>query len=98
MRWFILLALASSAMAADNQLTAAEKAAGWRLLFDGKSFAGWQDPTRETPPSDSFVIEAGCLKSQSHPKVREDLFSAETFGDFELRFDWKIAPAGNSGV
>ena len=39
-----LTVLAASAHAADrpNTLTAAEKAAGWKLLFDGKSTAGWR--------------------------------------------------------
>jgi len=37
---------AGGVRAADNQLTAREKAAGWQLLFDGKSFAGWEDPAR----------------------------------------------------
>ena len=29
----------------DNSLTQAEKDAGWRLLFDGKSTAGWRTPS-----------------------------------------------------
>jgi len=85
-------------MAADNQLTPEEKAAGWRLLFDGHSFAGWQDPTVRNPPGDSFVIEDGCLKAVPHPKIVEDLFTRETFRDFELEIDWKISPRGNSGI
>jgi hypothetical protein len=63
----------------------------WHSLFDGKTFANWQ-------PADSFVIEDGCLKSVAHPRITEDLFSKETYGDFELEFDWKISPKGNSGV
>ncbi|HTS24599.1 MAG TPA: DUF1080 domain-containing protein [Bryobacteraceae bacterium] len=84
--------------AADNQLTKTEKAAGWKLLFDGKTYAGWEDPTRKSPPGDSFTIEGGCLKSTSHPRIVEDLFTKDTFEDFELELDWKISPAGNSGV
>ncbi|HLK66229.1 MAG TPA: DUF1080 domain-containing protein [Bryobacteraceae bacterium] len=84
--------------AADNQLTSAEKSAGWKLLFDGKSFAGWEDPTKKSPPGDSFVIENGCLKSTSHPKIVEDLFTTDTWGDFELELDWRISPGGNSGL
>ena len=38
---------AGGVRAADNQLTAREKAAGWQLMFDGKSFAGWEDPAEE---------------------------------------------------
>jgi hypothetical protein len=92
------LALAACAVTADNQLTAEEKAAGWKLLFDGKTFKNWEDPSKRTPPGDSFVIEDGCLKSVRHPQIVEDLFTADTYRDFELVFDWKIAPAGNSGV
>jgi len=84
--------------AADNQLTTAEKNAGWRLLFDGQSFAGWEDPTKKSPPGDSFVIESGCLKATSHPRMNEDLFTEATFRDFEMQWDWRISPAGNSGV
>src|ERR1035441_9343713 len=87
-----------TAAAADNQLTAEEKAAGWRLFFDGKSYAGWEDPAKKSPPGDGFAIEDGCIKSLSHPKIEEDLFTLETFQNFEMEFDWKISPGGNSGV
>jgi hypothetical protein len=75
---FAILA-ATGAAAADNQLTAREKAAGWQLLFDGRSFAGWEDPNRKS-------------------RFTEDLFTTAAYRDFELEFDWKIAPAGNSGI
>jgi Domain of Unknown Function (DUF1080) len=93
----VLIAAGAGAQA-DNQLTAAEKAAGWQLLFDGKTFNGWVDPAKQSPPGDSFVIEDGCLKSVAHAKIEEDLFSRDTFRDFELDFDWKISPRGNSGL
>ena len=92
------LAFSQVAWTADNQLTSEEKSAGWRLLFDGRTYAGWQDPAKRTPPGDSFVIENGCLKAVPHAKILEDLFTSDTFGDFELQFDWKISKAGNSGV
>lgn len=88
----------ATGIAADNELTAAEKAAGWRLLFDGKSYDNWVDLSKKSPPGDSFVIEDGCLKAVAHPKITEDLFTQDTFADFELAFDWKISSAGNSGV
>jgi len=83
---------------ADNQLTAKEKAAGWRLLFDGKSYKNWEDPTKKSPPSNAFTIEDGCIKSLPHASIDEDLFTKEKFTDFELEFDWKISPGGNSGI
>jgi hypothetical protein len=91
-------AMVAACAAADNQITAAEKSSGWRLLFDGTSFAGWEDPARKSPPGDSFVIENGCLKAVAHPRITEDLFTSAPFRDFELEFDWKIAPGGNSGI
>src|SRR4051812_9407137 len=90
-------AAALAAPAADNQLTAEEKAAGWRLLFDGKSYANWEDPTKKSPPSNAFTIEDGCIKSMPHANIDEDLFTKQRFRDFELEFDWKISPGGNSG-
>ncbi len=93
-----LFALAACASAADNTLTARERAEGWQLLFDGTTFNGWEDPAKKSPPGDSFVIEAGCLKSAAHPRIDEDLFTSQTYADFEMVFDWKISPAGNSGV
>jgi hypothetical protein len=81
-----------------NQLTPQEKSAGWILLFDGKSMKGWVDPRQKTPPGDAWTIEDGCLKTNRKPRITEDLFTVETFRDFELAFDWRISPAGNSGV
>jgi hypothetical protein len=99
MRFSYLLLFAALAFSADpNTLTSQEKSAGWKLLFDGKSFAGWNDPARKVPPGDSWLIEDGCLKSRHRPKVREDLFTTESFDDFELTFEWKISPGGNSGL
>jgi hypothetical protein len=90
--------LAIALALAMNVLTAEEKAAGWQLLFDGKSFAGWEDPKRKDPPGDSWTIEEGCLKARSRPQRRDDLLTLDTFDDFELRFEWRISPRGNSGV
>lgn len=87
-----LLCTAAAAAADLNILSKEEKAAGFRLLFDGKSFRGWRDGGK------SWAIEEGCLKSLAKPVLREDLFTQASFGDFELKFDWKISPGGNSGL
>ncbi len=85
-------------LAAPNTITPAELAAGWTLLFDGRTLDGWEDPAKETPPGNSWTVEDGCIKAVSNPRLREDLFTNDTFGNFELSFEWKIAPRGNSGV
>ncbi len=98
--WISITALMVSVAAngATNALTPEEKSAGWILLFDGKSMKGWVDPRQKTPPGDGWTIDDGCLKATSKPRYREDLFTQQTFRDFDLVFDWRISPAGNSGV
>lgn len=83
----------------DNQLTAKEKADGWKLLFNGKSLDGWR--TYQHKPSTSWVVENGVLVSKSdHSENAKhaDLITNDQFGDFELQIDWKIPPKANSGI
>ena len=81
-----------------NVLSPDEKAQGWVLLFDGHSFDHWQNPQRLNPPGDAWTIEDGCLKATAHPRITEELISDHTYRDFELHWEWRISPAGNSGV
>ena len=48
-----------AAAAADNTLSAAEKAAGWRLLFDGSTTKGWRNAHADTFPSKGWVVKDG---------------------------------------
>jgi hypothetical protein len=93
-----IVLLAAALFAQDNRLTSAEQSAGWRLLFNGKDMSGWVDPRSENPPGDAWSIEDGCLKGHADPRITEDLFTQDTFGDFELAFEWRISRGGNSGV
>src|SRR5689334_23299351 len=86
------------ACAADNTLTAEEKRAGFRLLFDGRSFQHWQDPAKKNAPGDAWEIVDGTLKTRLKPRISEDLLSDREYGDFELRFDWKVSEKGNTGL
>ena len=85
----------AKAWAADNRLTAAEKTAGWTLLFDGKSTAGWRG--FKTPAPDAgWTAKDGILSPD--PKTSKDIMTKAEFGNFELAFEWRISPKGNSGV
>jgi hypothetical protein len=82
---------------ADNELSPQEKAAGWKLLFDGRTTKGWHSFKKTTFPSQGWVVEQGCLKHLDKGGGG-DLLSDETFEEFELTWEWKIAPKANSGV
>ncbi|HEY2356561.1 MAG TPA: DUF1080 domain-containing protein [Phenylobacterium sp.] len=78
-----------------NTLTRAEKAAGWKLLFDGKTTNGWRGFKTPEPDAGWRVVD-GALGPD--PKTSKDLVTKQQFENFELTFDWKISPKGNSGV
>ena len=79
---------------APNTLTAAEQADGWRLLFDGRTTTGWRGYRSQTMPA-GWKAQDGTLRKEA---VTGDIMTVEQYGDFDLRFDWMIAPAGNAGV
>ena len=87
---------ASAAFAqAPNTLTPAEKAGGWKLLFDGKTTAGWKGFKTDAPDA-GWTVKDGVLSPTKG--VSHDIVTKESFENFELVFDWKISPLGNSGV
>lgn len=95
----LVLLLGAISSAADvNRLTDAERRAGWRLLFDGKTTAGWEEITGKPFPSNCWTIEDGSLKALARTDGFQDIRTRETFRSFDLEFDWKILKNGNSGV
>ena len=95
--WAVLFS-AGLCLAAENQLSPEERKDGFVLLFDGTSMAGWVDPREQTPAGTAWTLEDGALKATARPRITEDLFTKRTFRDFELRWDWRISPKGNSGL
>ncbi len=96
----LLPALVSSelgAAAAPNTLTAAEKKAGWRLLFDGHSFAGWRELKKPGPPTQGWVIRDGALVCVAGGKGG-NLITGETFDNFEFSWEWAMPAKANNGV
>ena len=95
----LMLGLSCNALAAEatvpNTLTPAEKEAGWKLLFDGKTTEGWRAFQKETFPTNGWIVTDGCLKRVARVS---DIVTKETFLDFEFAWEWKIARKGNSGV
>lgn len=94
-----LVAVVGSAFAADaklNTLTAAEKSAGWQLLFDGKSLDHWK--ASENPGV--FTVQDGILVvfgKRSHLFYQGPIANHD-FKNFELTLDIKTYAKANSGV
>jgi hypothetical protein len=77
-----------------NTLSAEEKAAGFRLLFDGRSSNGWRGYRQKTLPDNWQVMIGALIRVATGP----DIVSADEFANFELRLQWKIEKGGNSGI
>lgn len=95
----MLLAGCASTQPTDpkpNTLTAAEKAEGWRLLFDGKSFDGWHN-FKQDGVRPGWQIATNCLVCVD-PHNAGDIVTTDKFGWFELQLDYNISEAGNSGI
>ena len=97
-----------AATAAPNQLTNAERAAGWALLFDGTSLRGWRGLGASGVPAAHWVVDNGAIvkisggkvpvQADGQPLAGGDLMSEGTYRDFELSWEWKVTPGANSGI
>ncbi len=74
-------------------LSAEERAAGFRPLFDGASLFGWR--LYHGSGTGGWQVADGTIQRGTGGG---DLVTTETFGNFDLALDWKVAPGGNSGV
>jgi hypothetical protein len=90
----LLMATGITAQQPMNTLTEAERAAGWTLLFDGRSLDGWRGYNMPSLPG-SWAAQDGTL---ARVGGGGDLITAAQYDDFELAFEWRVETGGNSGV
>jgi hypothetical protein len=81
--------------AVDATLAADEQTAGFKLLFNGKNTEGWHPYKGTSDTSFKWTINEGILQTKGG---HVDMVSDSAFENFELRFDWKVGRAGNSGI
>jgi hypothetical protein len=84
-----------------NVLSAAEKTAGWKLLFDGTGKNGWHGYNQQDTAA--WIVEDCALKtvgteSNYGSDRRADLVTDAQFTNFELSLEWKASKGGNSGI
>lgn len=85
-----------------NTLSETEKAEGWRLLFDGKTSAGWRGAGKELFPEAGWQIANGEItlvkKRDPEKKGGGDILTEEEFSAFELSFEFKLTEGANGGI
>jgi hypothetical protein len=88
---------------AFNILSDQEKSGGWELLFDGNTLTGWKRFNRDTigplwTVQDGVIVCNGEGLGEGSGAHGGSLITTRQFGNFDLTFDWKVSPGGNSGV
>jgi len=90
----VLLAIAAGAA------VAAQPGVG-RALFDGRTTTGWRGFKLSAFPDHGWTVGDGWI---THLKTGEnghgggDIITVDAFDNFDLSFEWKVAPGANSGV
>jgi hypothetical protein len=71
-------------------------------LFDGTSLNGWRGYKKADATGSRWTVQDGMLTLPANDgkdtRGARDIISVETFDLFDLSWEWKIAPGGNSGL
>jgi cytochrome c len=85
----------ASTTASENTLSSKEQKAGWKLLFDGKTTAGWRNYKKESVGSGWTVVNGILTRSGDDAG---DIITVDKYRNFELALEWRISEGGNSGI
>ena len=85
-----------------NKLTDKELADGWKMLWDGKTTAGWRGAKLDKFPEQGWEINDGMLSvitsGDDQSTEGGDIVTTELYGNFEFKVDFKITEGANSGI
>ena len=98
---FFILALAGAVLSCEqkpNTLTSKEKADGWELLFDGQTLNGWRD-FNGTSLTGPWEVQDGTIWTDGEGDDGNGyIVTDREFANLHLKWEWKIARGGNSGL
>ncbi len=90
------------AIRTNNQLTYQESQRGWEMLWDGKTSNGWRGARLDGFPDEGWSMENEELNvlasGGGESEAGGDIVTTETYGDFELKVDFKLSEGANSGI
>jgi hypothetical protein len=91
---FLVAVLALAPLAAQND--------GFKPLFDGKTLNGWRGYKKADTKETRWRVENGLVTipgtGEGDTKGQRDLITDATYDQFDLKWEWKVAEGGNSGV
>jgi len=78
-----------------NLLNDQENSNGFKLLFNGKDLTGWTD--KDGNEHKGYIVKDGTIVVE--PKLGGgNLYTADEYGDFIMRFEFKLTPGANNGL
>lgn len=84
--------------AAPNTLPKKEHKAGWKLLFDGKSFKNWHGYNMKGIP-DCWIVKDGAMQMTTEGGGEsQDIITDKIYKDFALSLEFKLTKGANSGI
>jgi len=85
-----------------NTLTDAERAEGWRLLWDGRTTWGWRSAKGQEFPKEGWGIKDGVLSvvetGGAESRAGGDIVTEATYAAFDLKAEFRLTPGANSGI
>ncbi|RPH79544.1 MAG: DUF1080 domain-containing protein, partial [Candidatus Rokuibacteriota bacterium] len=85
-----------------NTLTEREKKDGWKLLWDGKTTAGWRGAKLDKFPASGWEVKDGVLSvlasGGGEAAAGGDIVTVDQYENFDLLVEFKITKGANSGI
>jgi len=85
-----------------NTVSPREASEGWKLLWDGKTTAGWRGARLDRFPAGGWEIKDGALtvveSGGGEARAGGDIVTVDEYGDFELVVEFTITEGANSGI
>jgi Domain of Unknown Function (DUF1080) len=83
-----------------NNLSAQEKAQGFKLLFNGVDFTGWRGVHADRMPEKRWFIQDGAIQvnPSDGSETGNDIVTTEQFSAFEMVFEFQLSEGANSGI